>query len=90
MASNLRDLLGLLSTGSSEKAYDPDTLLPSYPLEGYNVQYIGPGGYAMQGNDTPESWCDNYHYAYYPNWTIPAGTTEVLFEAWGGGGTFRL
>jgi len=86
MASNLRDLLGLLDTGSAEKAYDPDTLLPSYPLEGYNVQYIGPGGYGMQGNDEPENFCNNYHYAYYPNWTIPAGTTEVLFEAWGGGG----
>lgn len=85
MATNLRDLLGIV-TGDATGGADPATLLPKRPLEGYNVQYIGPGGYLGQGYDTPESQCDLYHYTYYPDWTIPTGTTEVLFEIWGGGG----
>jgi len=85
MATNLRDLLGILSTGQAQSGSDPDTLLPSYPLKDYNVQYIGPAD-IMQGVDEPLNRSTVNHNTYYPNWTIPSGTTEVLFEAWGGGG----
>ena len=86
MAFNLRDLLGTVTSDSAGGGYDAETLLPSYPLEGYNVQYIGPGQYMTQGLDDPLSARDSYHYTYYPNWTIPTGATDVLFEIWGGGG----
>ena len=86
MATNLRDLLGTLTSDQAGGGPDPDTLLPTFPLKDYKVQYIGPGQYMMQGNDNPTSARDSYHYTYYPNWTIPTGATDVLFEIWGGGG----
>ena len=86
MATNLRDLLGIVESGSASSGYDSETLLPKYPLEDYNVQYFVPGLCQSQGADDPLSRIDSYHYTYYPNWTIPTGATQVLFEIWGGGG----
>ncbi len=86
MATNLRDLLGTITSDSALSGYDPETLLPSYPLKDFNVQYFTPGSYIAQGSDTPMSEIDSYHYTYYPDWTVPADATEVLMEIWGGGG----
>ena len=80
MATNLRDLLGIVESGSASSGYDSETLLPKYPLEDYNVQYFVPGLCQSQGADDPLSRIDSYHYTYYPNWTIPTGATQVLFE----------
>lgn len=87
MATNLRDLLGTVIAAGEKAEYSEETLLPQFPLEGYNVQYIGVGNYNSQGRDDALSNVDSYNYTYYPNWTIPTGATEVLFEVWGGGGS---
>lgn len=87
MATNLRDLLGILDESVISKGPDPDTLLPQYGLEGYNVQYIGLGNYTMQAcSDSALTGYTDYHHSYYPNWTVPVGATDIIFEIWGGGG----
>ena len=86
MATNLRDLLGLVTDGEVNRGPDPDTLLPQYALEGYNVQYIGLGNWQQQMCQDPLSNYSDYHHSYYPNWTVPSGATDVIFEIWGGGG----
>jgi hypothetical protein len=81
--SNLRDLLGIVTEdfikglgGSNET-----TKLPSYPSKDYNVQYI-----AATCGATCNAWTSNYNYYDYPDWVIPTGTTDVIFEIWGSGG----
>ena len=55
MATNLRDLLGIVESGAASSGYDSETLLPKYPLEDYNVQYFVPGLCQSQGADDPLS-----------------------------------
>ena len=81
--SNLRDLLGIVTDeyikglGSS----DPTTKLPAYPSKDYTVQYI-----SAQCGASCNDWTANYNYYDYPDWVVPTGSTEVIFEIWGAGG----
>lgn len=84
MAINLRTLL------SKKDALDvhpnDDNLLPRFPLEGYTTLYVLSHGCQWRTADSMAGTATNYHYNYYPQWEIPAGTTDVIFELWGGGG----
>lgn len=84
MAINLRTLLSKKEV--SDFRYNNDTGLPYYPLEGYEVINIPAHGNSRWNNASTHSNPDDYHYTYYPDWTIPAGATDVIFEIWGGGG----
>lgn len=102
MAQNLRELLRKKVPGDYGQAnnqmsnnFGGDSfngevgdLLPRYPLEGYNTIYITA---ARNGNMSPRhrdghDGRDEYHNTYYPDWCIPEGSTDVIFELWGGGG----
>lgn len=81
--SNLRDLLGIVTTESIKglSAADPVTKLPPYPSKDYTVMYI-----SAQCGATCDGWTSNYGYYDYPDWKVPANTTEIIFEIWGAGG----
>lgn len=81
--ANLRDLLGIVTTDSIKglSASDPVTKLPAYPSRDYEVMYI-----TAQCGATCDGYTSNYGYYDYPDWKVPANTTEIIFEIWGGGG----
>ena len=82
MSIRLRDLLQK-KTPTQEKNYI--TGLPQFPLEGYDTLWIPVTNCIKKcdGMDSP----DNYNRTQYPQWTIPTGTRDVIFELWGGGGS---
>lgn len=81
--TNLRDLLGIVTTDSIVNAAAADTVtkVPAYPSKGYCVHYI-----TSQCGATCEDYTTQYHYYCYPAWDIPDNTTDVIFEVWGAGG----
>lgn len=81
--ANLRDLLGIVTTESVKglAASDPVTKLPAYPSKDYTVMYI-----TAQCGATCDGYTSNYGYYDYPDWKVPANTTEIIFEIWGAGG----
>jgi len=81
--SNLRDLLGIVTTDSIQglAAADPVTKLPPYPSKEYEVMYI-----TAQCGATCDGYTSNYGYYDYPDWKVPANTTDIIFEIWGAGG----
>ena len=83
MATNLRDLLGIVTTTSIKGMAVSDTVtkIPPFPSKGMCVQYI-----AATCGATCDQKTTNYGYYQYPDWTIPTGVSEVIFEIWGGGG----
>ena len=81
--TNLRDLLGFVTSDSLEGLSAPDatTKLARLPSAGYCVQYIhGACGSTCSEHST------NYNYYRYPLWCIPNGVCDVIFEIWGAGG----
>ena len=81
--SNLRDLLGIVTTESIKglAAADPVTKLPPYPGRDYTTMYI-----TAQCGAGCQDWTSNYGFYDYPDWKVPANTTEIIFEVWGAGG----
>lgn len=81
--SNLRDLLGIVTTESIKglAAADPVTKLPPYPSRDYTTMYI-----TAQCGAGCQDWTSNYSFYDYPDWKVPANTTEIIFEIWGAGG----
>jgi len=97
MATNLRELLRKKVPGDYGQAADymqaadgqeVHDLLPKFPLEGYETIYVRTSGGSFRTNQSthPGDGRDGVHNTYYPDWEIPAGTTDVIFELWGGGG----
>lgn len=83
MATNLRNLLSK-KDAVSKHAYE-DTGLPRFPLEGYETINIPVTGlFDMSHNQHCEP--DSHHFTMYPDWEVPSGVTDVIFEIWGGGG----
>ena len=83
MATNLRDLLGVVTTESIKgmAVSDPVTKVPPFPSKGMCVQYI-----SATCGATCDSYDNNYGYYDYPDWQVPVGVSEIIFEIWGGGG----
>ena len=81
--SNLRDLLGIVTTESIKglAGSDPVTKMPAYPARGYTTMY-----FTAQCGAGCSDWTSNYSYYDYPDWKVPANTTEIIFEIWGAGG----
>ena len=82
--TNLRDLLGVVTTAQIQQLAEADvtTKVPPYPSKDYTVMYI-----AAHCGATCDNWTSNYGYFQYPDWKVPANTTEVIFEIWGAGGS---
>ena len=81
--TNLRDLLGFVTTDSLSGLSDPDatTKLARLPAAGYCTQYFTPHcGSTCQDHST------SYNYYRYPQWCIPDNVCDVIFEVWGAGG----
>mgnify|MGYP001240748762 CR=1 FL=1 len=77
MATNLRELLGMVTTESVKglAVSDPITKVPPFPSKGMCVMYItGQCGATCQERD------NNYSYYDYPDWQVPVGVTEIIFE----------
>lgn len=73
---------GISGTGNGE-----GNLLPMFPLEGYNtLVFVATGGNWVTPDEHPGSGPDAKHNTYYPDWEVPAGATDLIFELWGGGG----
>ena len=81
--SNLRDLLGIVTTESIKglAGSDPVTKMPAYPARGYQTMY-----FTAQCGAGCSEYTSNYSYYDYPDWKVPANTTEIIFEIWGAGG----
>tara|TARA_B100000029_G_scaffold187145_2_gene184502 strand:+ start:21953 stop:22876 length:924 start_codon:yes stop_codon:yes gene_type:complete len=84
MATNLRDLLGFVSTESIKAlaVSDTHTKVPPFPSKGYCVQYIA----TNCGANCDNRELNDINYYSYTDWTVPADVDEIIFEAWGGGG----
>ena len=84
MATNLRDLLGFVSSQSiiDLGVSDTTTKVPPFPSKGYCVQYIS----SQCGSTCDGRELNSINYYRYENWTIPEDVDEVIFELWGGGG----
>ena len=81
--TNLRDLLGFVTSDSLEGLSAPDatTKLARLPSQGYCVHYIvGACG------STCSEFSTSYNYYRYPQWCVPTGVCDVIFELWGAGG----
>lgn len=81
--SNLRDLLGIVTTESIKglASSDATTKLPAYPSQGMRTMY-----FTAQCGATCDDWTSNYSYYDYPDWKVPSNTTQIIFEIWGAGG----
>tara|TARA_B100001964_G_C14199770_1_gene585190 strand:- start:801 stop:1706 length:906 start_codon:yes stop_codon:yes gene_type:complete len=84
MATNLRDLLGLVTTQSLADLSVGDSLskVPNMPSTGMCVQYI----HAQCGAHNQNRELNAYNFFKYEDWTVPVGVTEVVFEMWAAGG----
>ena len=72
--SNLRDLLGIVTTDSIRglAVSDPVTKLPPYPSKGYKTMYI-----TAQCGAGCSDWTSNYSYYDYPDWVVPANLSLI-------------
>ena len=81
--TNLRDLLGFVTSDSLEGLSAPDatTKLANLPSNGYCVHYmVGACG------STCQEFTTSYNYYRHPQWCVPVGVCDVIFELWGAGG----
>lgn len=86
MATNLRNLLGLVDGSTVSRGFDSATKLPQFPMQGRSVQYISYMGCGSNAGGGQGEF-NSYHWSYYKDWTVPTGATDIMFEIWGAGGS---
>lgn len=82
--ASLRSLMGIVTPEvvNATRAVDSTTKLSAQPFTGYRVEYIS----SQCGANCQDGFTTCFDYYAHSYWTVPSGTTEVIFEIWGAGG----